>query len=209
MLVQLKFMALITQLLSFFGNHTFIVSFFGAIIGGEETLILLSILASHEVLDIGYVLIFFYAGILVSDSIWYFLGKSKLIYWLMNKKIISKTFLYWDKLLNKATEKSDFQVLFFTKFLYGTRILTLMYLSNVRLKFKSFILYNIIANFVWVSTILLIGWSAGKGISLAADISNNLILYLFLIGIILMTFTILIRILSKLVKKWLRQKQKQ
>ena len=197
------------QILSLFGNYTPIISFVGAILGGEETLILLSILAAQGFLNVWYLLIFFYLGILVSDSIWYFLGKLNLLHWLINKKIISKAFLYWDNLLNRATKKSDFQALFFTKFLYGTRIPTLMYLSKERLTFKSFFVYNIITNLIWVPIILLIGLSAGKGISLAANIQNNLTLYLFLIGITLIIFTILTRILAGLLRRWLKKEQKQ
>lgn len=202
-------MALITTILSFFGNHTPIVSFLGAIIGGEETLILLSILASHGFLNIWSLLIFFYLGILVSDSIWYFLGKSKVFDWLVRRKLISKVYFNLGKLLNTVTKNNDLQVLFFTKFLYGTRIPTLMYLSKERLTLKPFLFYNIITNIIWVPIVLLIGWSAGKGISLATNISNNLALYLFLIGITLLIFTILIRILSEVVKEWLKKKQKQ
>ena len=127
----------------------------------------------------------------------------------MQRKFLSKVYFHWGKLLNSATKKSDFQVLFITKFLYGSRLPTIIYLSRERLKIKSFLGYSLITNFIWVSLIFLIGWSAGKGISLATNISNNLVLYLILIGIILLVFTIFIRLLSEVTKKWLKKKQKQ
>lgn len=202
-------MVLITQILSFFGDYTPIISFLGAIIGGEETLILLSILSSHGFLNPYYLFIFFYFGVLVSDSIWFFIGKSKLFNWLVQRKFLSKAYSHWDRLLNSVTKKSDFQALFITKFLYGSRLPTIMYLARERLKIKSFLVYSLITNFIWVSLILLIGWSAGKGISLATNISNNLVLYLVLIGVTLLIFTLLIRLLSEATKKWLKKKQKQ
>ncbi len=202
-------MVLIEQILAFFGNYTPLISFFGAIIGGEETLIFLSILASHGFLNLFYLFTFFYLGILVSDTIWYFVGKSRLFNWFVNKKIISRAYLHWDRLLNAATRRNDFQALFLTKFLYGLRLPTIMYLSRERLKIKHFFGYSLITNFIWVSAIMLIGWYAGKGISLTTSISNNIVLYLILVGIVLLMFTLFIRLLSEATKKWLKNKQKQ
>ncbi|MFH0951510.1 MAG: hypothetical protein V1765_03505 [bacterium] len=200
-------MDLISQILLFFGNYTPVIAFLGAIIGGEETLILLSILASHGHLAIWSVFIFFYLGILVSDCLWYFIGRSRLFDWIIKRKIISNIYLHWDKLLNAATQNSNFQALLVTKFLYGLRLPTIMYLARERITIKSFIGYSTIVNFIWVLIIATIGWTAGKGISLATNIFNNLILYLLLIGATLVVFTLLIRLLSKTTKQWLIKKQ--
>ena len=194
----------ITYILSFFGDYTPIVSFLGAIIGGEETLIFLSILASHGVLNAYYLFSFFYFGIVVSDFMWFFIGRSRIFNWLVKRRILSRIYFNWGKLLNAAT-KSDFQALFTTKFLYGSRLPTIMYLSRERLKIKSFFGYSLIINFVWVAIIFSIGWLSGKGISLAANISENVVLFLILVGITLLTFTIVIRLLSGAIKKWLKK----
>ncbi len=199
----------ITQILSFFGNYTPLVSFLGAIIGGEETLLLLAILAAHNFFNIWIVIVFFYIGIVVSDTIWYALGKSNLFDWFVKKKVISKVYLHWDRLLNKATKRNDFQALLLTKFLYGFRVPTIMYLSRERLKFEHFLRYTAIVDLIWVSVIALISWFAGKGISFATNLSKNLVLSLVLIGIFMVLFTIIIRIISEATKKWLTQKQKQ
>ncbi|PIZ50586.1 hypothetical protein COY27_06600 [Candidatus Woesearchaeota archaeon CG_4_10_14_0_2_um_filter_33_13] len=202
-------MSLVTTILSFFLQYTPLLSFLGAIIGGEETLILLSILASQGHLLVWTVFIFFYMGIITSDLLWYFIGRTKLFDWMIKRKYISKVYLRWDKLLNRATKGNNFQALLITKFLYGLRLPTIMYLARERMHFKSFLFYTIIVNFIWTSIIMMIGWSAGKGISLATDLSNNLILYLVLIGITMLVFTLLIKFLSKITKKWLIKTQKQ
>lgn len=194
---------MINEILSFFGNYTPIISFFGAIIGGEETLILLSILASHGHLNIGYVFLFFYLGILVSDLIWYFIGNSSIFKRIIKLKWISKIYYKWGKILNKSTKNNNFNALLFTKFLYGLRLATIMYLARERMKIKSFIYYSIIVNFIWVLTITTIGWLTGKGISIATSITDNLILYLTLIGIALFGFSLIIRLVSEIMKKWL------
>lgn len=199
-------MSLINQILLFFGSYTPLVSFLGAIIGGEETLILLSILSSNGYLTAWVVLLFFYLGILVSDTIWFFLGKSKLFDWFVKRKIISRVYLRWDKLLTKATKGSSFHALFITKFLYGFRIPTIMYLGREKVKVKSFLFDSAIIDFIWTLVVFAIGWFAGKGILLATDLSKNIVLYLLLVGITFIIFTIIVRILSGLIKKWLIKK---
>ncbi|OGD66696.1 hypothetical protein A2442_00215 [Candidatus Campbellbacteria bacterium RIFOXYC2_FULL_35_25] len=199
-------MPVITKILLFFGNNIPAVSFIGAIVGGEETLVLLSILAAKGFLSIGDVFVFFYLGIMVSDILWYYAGKSRIFSWLIKIRFISKAYGHWGKLLNKATKENDFQALLITKFLYGFRLPTIMYLSRERLSLKSFLKYSLITDFVWTGTILSIGWLAGKGIGAATYFSNNIIFYVFLIGLVLTFFTILMRIISNKVKRWLEKK---
>lgn len=129
---MIKLMEIANQILLFFGNNIAIVSFLGAIIGGEETLVFLTILATKDLLNVWHVLIFFYFGIIISDSIWYGVGKSKIFDWLIKKKYISNTYYYWGLLLDKATKGNDIQALLVTKFLYGFRIPTIMYLARER-----------------------------------------------------------------------------
>ena len=61
-------MPVITKILLFFGNNIPAVSFIGAIVGGEETLVLLSILAAKGFLSIGDVFVFFYLGIMYANG---------------------------------------------------------------------------------------------------------------------------------------------
>lgn len=201
-----RHMDVITQILLFFGNNIPAVSFAGAIIGGEETLVLLSILSAKGFLNIWTVLVFFYFGIVVSDMLWYYIGKSKLFTLLIKIRLLSAAYDYWGKLLDKATAKSDFQALLITKFLYGFRLPTIMYLARERLTIGSFLKYALFTNFIWVGAISAIGWLAGKGISTAAFFSDNIVLHVFLIGVVLALFAILMRTLSTKTKLWLEKK---
>lgn len=201
-------MTIVDQIFLFFGNYTSLVSFFGAIIGGEETLVVLAILAAHGYISILSLGIFFYLGIVVSDLMWYSLGRSRIFNWIIKRKSVSKIYYYWDKLLNKSTKGNNFQALLITKFLYGLRLPTIMYLARERMKLKSFFFYTLIVDAIWVSAILIIGWFAGKGISLATNLSDNIILFLVLIGVTLVLFTLLVKFISEVTKRWLIRKQK-
>lgn len=202
-------MNFVEQILLFFGNYTPIIAFLGAIIGGEETLIFLSILGAQQYLNIELVFIFFYLGILTSDLLWYGIGKSKLFDWLVQRKILSALYFRWGKLLHTATKGNNFQALFLTKFLYGFRLPTIMHMAREKMEMRSFIFYSIITNLIWVAVITTIGWFAGKGIALATNLSDNLILYLAIIGLTLVFFAVFVRMMSNIIKKWLTKYKKQ
>jgi len=199
-------MDIISQILIFFGNNTPAISFFGAIIGGEETLVLLTIYSVDGTLHLGYILLFFYLGIMVSDTMWYLIGKSRLFAWLIKLKFISSAYGYWGKLLDTTTKKKDFQTLFVTKFLYGFRIPTIMYLARERLSLQSFLKYSLLANFIWVGIISTLGWMTGKGIKTVTYFSNSIVLEVFLVGVVLVLFAIIMRAVSTRVKQWLQNK---
>lgn len=182
------------------------VSFLGAIIGGEETLILLSIYSAKGALNLADILAFFYLGIMVSDTIWFLAGRSRLFARLVKLKFVSFAYEYWGKLLDMATKRKDFQALFFTKFLYGFRIPTIMYLARERLSLRSFLLYSFPTNLVWVGIISALGWSTGKGIKIATYLSNNIMLEVFLVGIVLILFAVIMKTTSTRLKLWLQDR---
>ncbi len=202
-------MGLINFILQFFAVYPAIICFLGGIFGGEETIFILSILAVQNNINFLIIIFFSYLGILVSDIIWFFLGRTKLFNWLIKRKIFSKVYYHFDKTLDKVTKGNDFKALLFTKFLYGLRIITIMYLARERMKFKQFLKYSLIIVGIWTIVVCSLGFAAGQGVKIALIISNNLTLTLILFGITIILFNILIRILSEEVKKLLTKRQKR
>ena len=199
-------MVFIAEILSFFGYYTPVVSFIGGLLGGNETLLFLSILASGGFLNIYYLFIFFYIGSLISDSLWFLLGRSKLFEVVWRIRWVSKFYPNLGKFLRHIT-KNKFWLLFITKFLYGSKILTLLYLSRQKIKYGYFIKCISIINLIWVSFIIFFGWSAGMGVHLTADISQDVRLYFILVGIVMAIFLLFIKIISSLLEMWLRSRQ--
>lgn len=195
----------ILEYLKDLSDYAPIISFLWAIIGWEETLVVLWILVSQGVFNIWNVFIFYYIGIIVSDILWYAIGKSQAFDWFINKKFWKKIYNSGHKIISAISKKNDFQALLITKFIYWLRIPTLMYLSKQWLQIKHFLIYTFITNFIWSVIILLIGILAWKWLFLATSISDNLILFLFLIGLILILFNFLMKYLSFIVKKCLNK----
>ena len=55
-------------------------------------------------------------------------------------------------------------MLLYTKFLYGTRLITILHLSSRKISFRSFFLFNIISAVIWLFVVIPLGWLAGMGV---------------------------------------------
>ena len=83
------------------------------------------------------------------------------------------------------TRGQHFLALLITKFLYGTRIITIFYLAKERVSFWRFSWYNAIVTGIWAIVVCSIGWSAGKGVTWVEAVYNNLSIALALLALIL------------------------
>lgn len=199
-------MGLIEQISAFFGDNISALSFFGVMVGGEGALLLLSAYSAYDAVNFKYVLIFSYLGVMLSDTLWYLLAKSKLFEWFTRIRLISSAYEYWGRLLDTATKKKDFEALFITKFLYGLRIPTITYLSRERLSLENFLKYSILSNFLWVLIIFLIGWGTARGFKFFNYFPDNKIIQGLSIGVVLIFITIIMRVISKQLKQWLQNR---
>lgn len=171
--------------------------FFGAFFFGEAVIINAAFLAGQGIWSLWYVFILSYLGTLVADTLWFLLGKT--LFKLSSKIQISehryKPFLnYLESFIGHRT----FLLLLIIKFLYGTRVLTIIYLSVRRVSFWPFMLYNSISTFLWLVIMVGIGWLAGKSIGNYISLVDNLG---YLMVVILMVF-----LLIKVLNLWIRKK---
>jgi len=202
-------MNMLQQIIVIFGNYTPIISFAGAIIGGEETLVFLSILTAEGHLNVWELLLFFYLGINVSDVMWYGLGRSRLIVYAMRNKTFLKAYQYWGSLISAVSKGSVFHALFFTKFIYGARIPTIMYFAQEQVAPLRYVGYTVLLNLFWTLVIFAVGWFSGKGILLATSISENIVLYLTLAGLVTALLGLFAQFISNKVKIWIQEKREQ
>ena len=95
-------------------------------------------------------------GTLIADTIWYYFGKSILSFL---RKRFHRYYKNEERML-KAVNKyipanKPGRLLLVTKFMYGTRVLTIIYLSFNRLAFKRFALLDSIATFFYLGTLFI------------------------------------------------------
>ena len=136
-------------------------------------------------------------GTLASDAIWFLFGNTifKLTRkWQANQKKYQKLITRLDNL----TRNKPFLALLFIKFLYGTRILTILYLSTKKISFWKFLFFDTLGTILWLIVMIAIGWMAGKGIANFAPFINKTEYALPAIVVLI--------ILSKLVTIWMEKR---
>jgi len=94
-----------------------------------------------------------------------------------------------------------FLSLLFIKFLYGTRIMAILYLSMRRMRFLTFLLFNTIGTIIWLVAIILVGWLAGKGVANIDEIYQRFEFVLMTLVLLLVCYKMLTIWLGKKVVK--------
>ncbi|HBB37747.1 MAG: hypothetical protein UV82_C0013G0035 [Candidatus Magasanikbacteria bacterium GW2011_GWD2_43_18] len=136
--------------------------FLGAFFFGETVIVSAAFLAGQGLWSLGIVFSLAFLGTIISDLIWFLFGTALL-----------KLFMKWKRSRKKVEElkqeevplqsHTPFFVLLFIKFLYGTRILTIIYIASRKMNFWLFLLYDAIGTVLWLCVMLAIGWAAARG----------------------------------------------
>lgn len=171
--------------------------FLGAFFFGETVIITAAFLSGQGIWSLSNVFWLSLAGTVISDGVWFLFGQSIFKFthkWSENQKkyqlLITK--------LDKITGQKPFLSLLFIKFLYGTRILTILYLSIRKIGFWTFIIFDSVGTIFWLIVMISIGWLAGKGIA-------NFIPFVQKTEYALLALAALI-ILFKLITIWIEKK---
>lgn len=172
--------------LAFF-PYPYLVPFFGVMVGGEGVVLVVSALAATTgVLSPGELVFWTFAGTVIADSGWFALGR-------YGGDYLEK----WPPLHRKLTEvagfvahltrRRHFVALLITKFLFGTRIIMLLYLAKERLTFRAFLFINAVVTLIWSVVVVGLGWFAGRGVVWASDLFGNIT---FALGLLLIAVVV-------------------
>lgn len=178
-----------------------LVAFFGALIGGEETVLLLAAFAARDLYPIWIIFVFCFLGVFIADAIWFFVGRSRMVTRLKEHRYFKVHSERARDFISNKFKGNHFVLLMSTKFLYGLRLVTIMYLGR-RMKFRKFIIYNLVVAAIWTAAIVGLGWFAGQGIGWLWDTYKDVQMIIATIIIIAIVFYILKIILGKVTAKW-------
>jgi len=105
-----------------------------------------------------------FIGIMIADSFWFFSGRVilKLLHHFEIVEHYERGMKPVSMLLEKLVGQHIFLSLLFTKFLYGTRALALVYLATRKLSASLFTLFNSLGTIIFLLILLLIGWPLGR-----------------------------------------------
>jgi len=180
----------------------FALSFIAISLWGDASMILLSILAFNLSIPFWILILGAYLGAQLGDSLWFLLGKKIL------PKIEKHNFWggHYKKLfhaISKVAHKNILITLSIVKFLYGTRVLTLIYFSHKKhkLSFARFVYYNSIALVLWVGFMATIGWLVALGFNFVLNTVKSIELALTLLLLFFILFNIIQRQINKKIEK--------
>ncbi len=185
--------------ISFFSLYPYSISYFGTFFGGEEVILFLAGLSAYGYINFWALFFFCLIGTMSSDCLVFFLARTRIVNKIRTWKNAAGGYEKFVHVMGKTIKNNTFLSLLITKFLYGTRIITIVYFSRERLAFRKFFAYNIVVVGVWLSLILPIGWLGGKGLGLFAAIFKDIQLGIFLILIAAIIVYITRRWISNLI----------
>ncbi len=195
----------IEKFIPFFSNYGIFILILSGILGGEEVIISLVFLSAMGLFPLWWILIFVTLGEFISDFTIFSLAKLKFFHKFKKIERITRLYEKADKFIVKVSKKSTFLTILYSKFIYGTRIFTLVYLSSKKTRWKKFILSEFLVLIAWMSITVTVGWFAGVSIKQLSAIFKNIEFTLLLL-LILIIFIIGVK---KWIQKILLKKQKQ
>ncbi|MFA4953506.1 MAG: hypothetical protein WC584_04750 [Candidatus Pacearchaeota archaeon] len=178
--------------------HPILITFFGGFFGGEELLLILSFASANNLIPFLDLLIFFALGSYIMDLFIFSIGKTRLVSRLHEWKSFSRKYAKIDSLVGRLTKERHVMILFYTKFVYGTRIASILFLGLKKVKTTKFLLVSAITIITWTFIVAGIGWLAGKGF--------NIILTLFKDVFLAISFVFFFAVIIYLIKKWVEKK---
>lgn len=151
-----------TMVIQILNDYGYIIVFFGTMIAGEIVILPSVFLASLSVLNIYVVVLLCLMGIMISDNLWYFIGrkfKTKLSYlgrYFYHYKYQKRVTVFGEKFIDHYKK-----YLVMSKFIYGFRIITLLTAGYQKIPYKKFITYNLIGTISELALIVFLGYTMG------------------------------------------------
>lgn len=170
------------ELIALLLAHQALGIFLGSVLFGETVIITAAFFAAQ---GFGSLWAVWWAGLIgtvLSDSLWFWGGAAA------HRRIEQRAGERYTKFLSIIDQRfghRPFLVLLFVKFLYGTRILTIIYLSIRKLPFSTFVVFDTLGTMLWLAVMIGIGWLAGVG-------SVNLVNYVGYAQVTLLSLVVLI-----------------
>ncbi len=198
-------MTIIELLSPFFAQYGIPVLIVSGFIGGEEVIISSVFLSVMGLFPLWWVIVFVTMGEFVSDITIFALGKTKSLNRFKKSKRLTGAYEKADKFITRISKESTFLTILYSKFIYGVRIFTLLYLSSKRTAWKRFLVADILVMSVWFPIVIAISWFAG----ISAKQLSLLFKHIEITILLLVILIIAIIVVRKQVQtRWLkRQKQ--
>ncbi len=144
-------------------EHTAWTCFLAALLWGNSAALVFAITAGMGMVDPWPVFIFSTLGNFAKDTLFFYLGRTRLIDRLTSAKRIAPAYERLNRLREKH-QRHDLKVFIAVKFMYGLRLLSVTYFGSLNYPVSRYAAYNSIALTIINGFIVAAGWAAGRGI---------------------------------------------
>ncbi|HBB53894.1 hypothetical protein A2740_00160 [Candidatus Nomurabacteria bacterium RIFCSPHIGHO2_01_FULL_43_16] len=172
-------------------SFQFIIVFLGAAFGGELAILALSFLVAQNVFPLFPFFLISVLGVFSSDTLWFILGRTKTVDKISKHRYTVGTVSAITEAIRRLSRGNHFLAFIFAKFVVGTRVVIIMYVSRTGMTFKNFIRYNIGAIFIWLIVLIPIGFLSGLGFNYISHILEDIYAGIGFIFLILLVFVII------------------
>ena len=197
-------MPLESLVLQFIESYAPLVCLVGAYFGGDALIIFISSLSGQGLVGYWTIVLFCSLGTTSADVMWYFLGRTRLASKIISSRQLAAGYAKIERIFSKYG-RNDFLLLLIVKFVYGIRVITIVYFSRERRRLGRFLAFDSFAVVVITIFVTTLGWLAGKGISTYVNIYEDFRDVVKIIVIVLVAFFIL----RALVNKWLMREKRE
>lgn len=198
-------MAWLGGLISAYSSLTYLIIFLGAAFGGEPGVLALSFLAAQGLFPLWLYILIAFLGVLSSDSLYFFLGKTKLARRLIEHRYAAGTIAVIMEAIDRLSRGKHTLAFVLAKFIVGTRAVIIMYVSKTGLSYKYFLRHNLLAIIIWLAVVHTTGYLAGLGFAYVSQILENVYAGL---GFVLLFLIVVFIIQSKLRKTFVEEEEK-
>jgi len=164
-----------------YSRHPDALFFVAAVVGGQEMILPLAFLVGEGMWNLPHLFAVTFVATLTVDLFWFGFAR------LGRRWKRLEHFTREDSRVKKFVQrlsKNEATLLLVTKFMLGTRVVSVLYLSLDGLKVFRFMLLNILVTIPWLAIIITIGWLAGRGSSFFGNIMKHPLL--LTIGVVAM-----------------------
>jgi membrane protein DedA with SNARE-associated domain len=182
---------LIAQASSWFAQYGAITVFLGSVFIGETAIIPFFVLAAQGLIDIYVVTLCAYAAVVLTDVFWFYVGVLSRRNRHLHRHYEKRISPHLKVMLNKLFGKRVLLSLILMKFMYGSRMLNLIWLGFRRFELSEFLLLDIISAFVYILALAALAGLINIGIGFA----TSAIQVLGIIGIAVAALMILYQVI--------------
>lgn len=174
----------------------FIIAMIATALWGDGALIFLVVLCVN--FNTSLIVLFFaaFVGTFIGDSVWFFIGR-KISKNIKKYKKIEKGFETIAELIERLFKKNYLLALVTVKFLYGTRVITIFYLSKKKMKYRKFLIYDSLSTIIWIFGMGFIGYLVGLGVGWLWHVVKSIQLAITFMLVIFALFYFIQKLINK------------